>query len=209
MVAVGKGAQAAGYQGHCAEAGAGMADCVGAGGVLLVVLAVTRGLQPVVCTCKGHLHGCSQTQRPLESFQHGFGCALKVVRLSSFVHLKLKVTNLGQFCKVLLNLIWTARVGRQLSVFLLWMLVGVKSHAGVYSREGTAVARSCCCQRVTSCDRDPSLALTPPENVRGEDGDEGGGMKERGYRMSSTKSCPVRRELRKRTPKMYMNVCVT
>lgn len=58
MVAVGEGAQAASYQGHGAEAGAGLAGCIGAGGVLLAVLAVSWGLQPVVRTRKGHLHGC-------------------------------------------------------------------------------------------------------------------------------------------------------
>lgn len=58
VVAVGEGAQAARYQGHGAEAGAGMAGRVRARGVLLAVLAVTWGLQPVVCTRKGHLHGC-------------------------------------------------------------------------------------------------------------------------------------------------------
>lgn len=67
MIAVGEGAQAASYQGHGAEAGAGLAGCVGAGGVLLAVLTVTRGLQPVVRACKGHLHGC--WQRPLELLQ--------------------------------------------------------------------------------------------------------------------------------------------
>lgn len=61
---MGEGAQAAGDQSHCAEAGAGLAGCVGAGGVLLAVLAIARGLQPVVRTCKGHLHGC--WQRTLE-----------------------------------------------------------------------------------------------------------------------------------------------
>lgn len=60
VVAVGEGAQAAGDQGHGAEAGSGMAGRVGAGGVLLAVLAVARGLQPVVRTRKGHLHGCWQ-----------------------------------------------------------------------------------------------------------------------------------------------------
>ena len=58
VVAVGEGAQAAGDQGHGAEAGAGLAGCVGAAGVLLAVLAVSRGLQPVVRACKGYLHGC-------------------------------------------------------------------------------------------------------------------------------------------------------
>lgn len=56
MVAVGEGAQATRDQRHRAEAGAGLAGRVRAGGVLLVVLAVTRGLQPVVGARKGHLH---------------------------------------------------------------------------------------------------------------------------------------------------------
>lgn len=64
VVAVGEGAQAARYQRHGAEAGTGLAGGVRAGGVLLAVLAVTRGLQPVVRACKGHLHGC--WRRPLE-----------------------------------------------------------------------------------------------------------------------------------------------
>lgn len=58
MVAVGEGAQATRYQGHRAEPGTGLACRVGAGGVLLVVLAVTRGLQPVVGARKRHLHDC-------------------------------------------------------------------------------------------------------------------------------------------------------
>lgn len=58
MVAVGEGAQAASDQGHGAEAGACLAGRVGAGGVLFAVLAVSRGLQPVVRARKGHLHGC-------------------------------------------------------------------------------------------------------------------------------------------------------
>lgn len=57
VVAVGEGAQAASYQGHGAEASAGLARCVRAGGVLLAVLAVARGFQPVVRARKGHLHG--------------------------------------------------------------------------------------------------------------------------------------------------------
>lgn len=68
VVAVGEGAQAASYQGHSAEASAGLAGCVGAGGVLLAVLTVTRGLQPVVRTCKRHLHGC-WGKGPLELLQ--------------------------------------------------------------------------------------------------------------------------------------------
>lgn len=71
VVAVGEGAQAAGDQGHSAEAGAGLAGRVGAGGVLLAVLTVTRGLQPVVRARKGHLHGCRQ--RPLELLPHKQG----------------------------------------------------------------------------------------------------------------------------------------
>lgn len=58
MVAVGEGAEAAGYQGHGAEAGSRLAGGVGAGGVLFAVLAVPGGLQPVVGACEGHLHGC-------------------------------------------------------------------------------------------------------------------------------------------------------
>ncbi|TNN28143.1 hypothetical protein EYF80_061710 [Liparis tanakae] len=58
VVAVGEGAQAASDQRHGAEASAGLAGRVGAGGALLAVLAVTRRLQPVVRTRKGHLHGC-------------------------------------------------------------------------------------------------------------------------------------------------------
>ena len=65
MVAVGEGAQATSYQSHGAEASAGLARCVGAGGVLLAVVAVTRGLQPMVRTCKGHLHGCRQKPQKL------------------------------------------------------------------------------------------------------------------------------------------------
>ena len=57
MVAVGEGAQAASDQRHGAEASTGLAGAVGAGGILLTVLAVPRGLQPVVRTCKRHLHG--------------------------------------------------------------------------------------------------------------------------------------------------------
>lgn len=64
MVTVGEGAQAASYQRHGAEASAGLAGRVGAGGVLLAVLAVTWGLQPMVGAREGHLHGCWQT--PLE-----------------------------------------------------------------------------------------------------------------------------------------------
>lgn len=75
---MGEGAQAASYQGHGAEAGTGLAGCVGAGGVLLAVLTVTRGLQPVVRTCKGHLHGCLE----LLQDKQGFVCVLKV--LNSF-----------------------------------------------------------------------------------------------------------------------------
>jgi len=80
VVAVGEGAQAASDQGHSAEAGAGLAGCVGAGGVLLAVLAITRSLQPMVCTCKGHLHGC--WQMPLEQLQdvQVFVCVLKVLK---------------------------------------------------------------------------------------------------------------------------------
>lgn len=63
VVAVGEGAQAARYQRHRAEAGAGLAGGVGAGGVLLVVLAVTRGLQPVVGAREGHLHDCWRSCR--------------------------------------------------------------------------------------------------------------------------------------------------
>lgn len=58
MVAVGEGAEAAGYQGHGAEAGSRLAGGVGAGGVLFAVLAVPGGLQPMVGACEGHLHGC-------------------------------------------------------------------------------------------------------------------------------------------------------
>lgn len=58
MIAVGEGAQAAGYQGNGAEAGSCLASGVGAGGVLFAVLAVPGGLQPVVGACKGDLHGC-------------------------------------------------------------------------------------------------------------------------------------------------------
>lgn len=76
VVAVGEGAQAASYQRHGAEAGTCLAGCVRAGGVLLAVLTVTWGLQPVVRTCKGHLHGC--WRRPLELLQdkHCFVCVL-------------------------------------------------------------------------------------------------------------------------------------
>lgn len=122
MVAVGEGAQAASYQGHGAKAGTSLAGCVGAGGVLLAVLTVTRGLQPVVRTCKGHLHGC--WQRPLELLQdkHGFVCVLKVVNSLVFLsaelrfcpccsYVKLKVSGPGQLCLVLLNLIWKSQAG--------------------------------------------------------------------------------------------------
>lgn len=57
MIAVGEGAQAASDQGHGAEAGTGLAGRVRAGGVLLAVLAVPWGLQPVVCAGERHLHG--------------------------------------------------------------------------------------------------------------------------------------------------------
>lgn len=49
---MGEGAQTAGDQGHCAEAGSGMAGSVGAGGILLTVLPIARSLQPMVRTCK-------------------------------------------------------------------------------------------------------------------------------------------------------------
>jgi len=58
VVAVAEGAQTTRYQSHRTEAGSGMAGCVGAGGVLLAVLTIARGLQPMIRTCKGHLHGC-------------------------------------------------------------------------------------------------------------------------------------------------------
>lgn len=58
VVAVGEGTQAARYQRHRAESGTSLAGRVGAGGVLLVVLAITRGLQPVVGARKRHLHDC-------------------------------------------------------------------------------------------------------------------------------------------------------
>lgn len=58
VIAVGEGAQAASNQGHCAESSAGMAGCVGAGGVLLAVLPpIAWGLQTMVRACKRHLHG--------------------------------------------------------------------------------------------------------------------------------------------------------
>lgn len=115
---MGEGAQAASYQGHGAEAGTGLAGCVGAGGVLLAVLTVTRGLQPVVRTCKGHLHGCLE----LLQDKQGFVCVLKVLN-SVFSHcgtfefcpccsyVELKVSGPGQFCLVLLNLIWKTQTG--------------------------------------------------------------------------------------------------
>lgn len=52
MVAVGEGAEAAGYQGHGAKAGSRLAGGVGAGGVLFAVLAVPGSLQPVVGACE-------------------------------------------------------------------------------------------------------------------------------------------------------------
>lgn len=58
MIAVGKGAEAAGYQGHSSEAGSRLAGGVGAGGVLFAMLTIPGGLQPVVGACEGHLHGC-------------------------------------------------------------------------------------------------------------------------------------------------------
>lgn len=83
VVAVGEGAQAAGYQGHGAETGTGLAGCVGAGGVLLAVLTITWSLQPVVCTRKGHLHGC--WQRLLELLQD------KKVFAKQFIFLSLEL----------------------------------------------------------------------------------------------------------------------
>lgn len=69
VVAVGEGAQAARYQCHRAEAGMSPAGRVGAGGVLLVVLAVTRGLQPVVGARKRHLHDCWRSWAPFGSLE--------------------------------------------------------------------------------------------------------------------------------------------
>lgn len=57
-VARGEGAEAAGDDGHGAELGPGLVDHVGAGGVLLAVLAIPP-LQVVVRAGDGHLHGCS------------------------------------------------------------------------------------------------------------------------------------------------------
>lgn len=56
VVTVGEGAQAAGDQSHGAEACPRLAGRVGAGGVLLDVLAIPGRLQAVVRACEGHLH---------------------------------------------------------------------------------------------------------------------------------------------------------
>lgn len=56
-VSGGEGAEAACDDGHGAELGPGLVDHVGAGGVLLAVLAVAT-LQVVVGAGDGHLHGC-------------------------------------------------------------------------------------------------------------------------------------------------------
>lgn len=109
MVAVSEGAQAASYQGHSAEAGAGLAGCVRAGGILLAVLAVTRSLQPVVRTCKGHLHGCWQkaTRAALTQIRICCFASLKCLRVF-FLCVKLcEVISPGQFC---LNLIWNSQL---------------------------------------------------------------------------------------------------
>lgn len=122
MVAVGEGAQAASYQGHGAEAGAGLAGCVGAGGVLFAVLAVTRGLQPVVRARKGHLHGClakaargCKTNKALFVSLRYLKCFFLSVELKfcpCCSYVKLKVSGPGQFCcLVLLNLIWKSQAG--------------------------------------------------------------------------------------------------
>lgn len=73
VVAVGEGAQAARYQCHRAEPGTGLAGRVGAGGVLLVVLAITRGLQPMVGARKRHLHDCCRSWDPFGSLE-GYLC---------------------------------------------------------------------------------------------------------------------------------------
>lgn len=73
MVAVGEGAQAARYQCHRAEPGTGLAGSVGAGGVLLVVLAITWGLQPVVGARERHLHDCWPSWAPFGSLE-GYFC---------------------------------------------------------------------------------------------------------------------------------------
>lgn len=114
VVAVGEGAQAASNQGHGAEAGTGLACCVGAGGVLLAVLTITWGLQPVVCTRKGHLHDC--WQRPLELLQANFAkqsyfLSLELRFSRCCFYVKLKVSGPGQFCLMLLNLIWKSQAG--------------------------------------------------------------------------------------------------
>lgn len=100
MVAVGEGAQAARYQRHCAEPGTGLAGRVRAGGILLVVLAVTRGFQPVVGARKGHLHDC---------WRHRTGLRLAPYR-TNFAS---EGPSLGpsRSWRVLLSLIWEPQQG--------------------------------------------------------------------------------------------------
>lgn len=83
MVAVGEGAQAARYQRHCAEPGAGLAGRVRAGGILLVVLAVTRGFQPMVGARKGHLHDCWRSRTARVSVRLVTGLTLRLRGLRS------------------------------------------------------------------------------------------------------------------------------
>lgn len=65
VVSVGEGAQAAGDEGHGAEARPGGAARVGAGGaagLAAVPVAVPRRLQVVVGAGEGHLHACSPVE---------------------------------------------------------------------------------------------------------------------------------------------------
>lgn len=122
MIAMSEGTQAASNQGYCAESSAGMAGCVGAGGVLLAVLPpIAWSLQTMVRACKRHLHG---------SWKNAPGCSKgetvyshKMLQIPCFLFADLKFWLCS--CYVMLNV----RSPEQFSLRLLILIW--KSHKGM------------------------------------------------------------------------------